>query len=107
MAPLRAMSAAPSDPRQQAHPKTVVFDGTINLGHVLTLLAMLVTVGAAWFNLDKRIVVLERDSMHQAVRDNAQDGVMRDGLAELKVLLRDMQGEIRQLRSDQAKESRR
>lgn len=92
---------APKDPRDEAHPKTIVFDGTINLGHVLTLVTMLVTVGVAWFSLDKRIVVLERDSVHQAQRDSTQDAVMRDALLEVKTLLRDMQLELRQLRQDQ------
>jgi hypothetical protein len=94
-----------SDPRQEAHPKAIVFDGTINLGHVLTMVAMLVTGGAAWFNLDKRIAVLERDSIHQAAKDEAQDAVMRDGWMDVKALLRDMQVEIRQLRADQVKRS--
>ncbi len=94
---------AQSDPRQEAHPKTIVFDGTINLGHVLTLVAMLVTGGAAWFHLDKRIAVLERESVHQASKDQAQDLVMRDGWVEVKALLRDMQAEIRQLRAEQVK----
>lgn len=84
----------PTDPRDQAHPRKIVFDGTINAGHVLSIVTMLATVAVAWMTLDKRVVVLETNSAHQTARDAIQDAVIRDGITEVKSMLRDVQRSV-------------
>ena len=44
------------------------FDGTINLGHVLTLFVLLVTVISAFYTLDRRLAVLENTVADALVR---------------------------------------
>jgi hypothetical protein len=51
----------------------VRFDGTINLGHILTFLGMLISGFVAWSAMDKRVVVLEEARVYQKAVDMRQD----------------------------------
>lgn len=69
----------------------VRFDRSINLGHILTFIGFLITLFAAWVNLDKRVVVLETEKVTQLQRDRHQDEVsnkqgmqIRESLTEIK-----------------------
>lgn len=51
----------------------VRFDGTINLGHIITFVTFLVSGVLAWGTMDKRVVVLEEARAYQIVVDKRQD----------------------------------
>ena len=91
---------APTD-REQIHPRRIVFDGTINAGHVLTFLSLLAALAVGWTTMDKRVVVLERDNQHQQARDAAQDIVVKEGIVELKGMVRDIQKSVDAVRQSQ------
>lgn len=44
------------------------FDGTVHLGHILTLVAMLGAVAVAFFTLDRRVSILETTVASALVR---------------------------------------
>jgi hypothetical protein len=73
------LSASGRAARDEAPPLVartpVRFDGTINLGHVLTSVAMLVSGAGAYFNLDKRVDINARDIA--AVDKRATENVER------------------------------
>lgn len=60
--------------------KKIRFDGTVNLGHILTFIGFLGTAAVAWTSMDKRVVVLEEARLVQAMNDKRQD----DERAEIK-----------------------
>lgn len=69
----------------------VRFDKTINLGHVLTMVSMVIAVMGSWSIMDKRVVVLEEARTAQRERDSVQDAAnaeriqgVRDALIDLK-----------------------
>lgn len=64
--------------------RKVRYDPTINLGHVLTIAAFIVTGLGAWSTLDKRLVMLEEQRRAQEQTDRYQDQTMRDNLAMIK-----------------------
>lgn len=49
------------------------FDGTINLGHVLTMVTFIAAGVVGWTAMDKRITVLEEARMVQQQIDKRQD----------------------------------
>jgi hypothetical protein len=75
----------------------VVFDWTINLGHVLTFIGFMGAGVAAWSNLDKRVVSLEEFKQFQAERDNTQDAQARESRAERREQYRDINDAISRL----------
>lgn len=87
-----------TEPREEPHPRNIVFDGTISAGHIISIVTMVGTVLAAWINLDKRVVVLEKDVQYQVAKDAAQDAAIRDGIMKVETALRDMQKSVEQLR---------
>lgn len=67
------------------------FDPTINAGHLLTAVVILVAGFGAWSTLDKRVVVLEEQRKTQEQIDRHQDQTsqqnmqqIRESLAEIK-----------------------
>jgi hypothetical protein len=55
----------------------VRYDPTINLGHILTFIGFIVALATAWFNIDKRILVLEQATARQTIIDASQDSERR------------------------------
>jgi hypothetical protein len=53
--------------------RRIRFDGTINLGHILTFLGFLISGFVAWSAMDKRVVVLEEARIYQKAVDSRQD----------------------------------
>ena len=51
----------------------IIFDSTINLGHILTFIGFLITGFMAWQSMDKRVIVLEQTTRLQELKDKAQD----------------------------------
>lgn len=64
--------------------RKVRFDATVNLGHILSLVAFLAAGAAAWSTLDKRVVVLEEARKVQIQRDDQQDAYIRERLEQLQ-----------------------
>lgn len=65
--------------------RRVRFDGTINLGHILTFLGFLISGIIAWNTMDKRVVILEEARITQTAVDKRQD----DDRASLKLQVRE------------------
>jgi len=76
----------------------VVFDNTINLGHVLTFLGFVITIMVTWSTLDKRVVVLEESRKAQEVRDATQDARNGDQLTAIKDSLTEIKNNVVSLR---------
>ena len=72
----------------------VIFDKTINLGHVLTFLGFMATIFVTYQNLDKRVVVVEQATLYQAKKDEAQDVLMRDGRNEIREALKEVRASV-------------
>lgn len=77
--------------------RRLTFDPTINAGHIISLLAFLVTLVIGWSTLDKRVVVLEEARKTQAQLDQHQDAIqrasndsVRESLAEIKAGIREL-----------------
>lgn len=65
----------------------IKFDGTINLGHMLTFAGFLITIMVTWSTLDKRVVVLEESRKAQELRDAGQDQRNGDQMTAIKETL--------------------
>lgn len=81
-----------------AYRRKLNFDPTINAGHILTFLGMMFALFAGWTSLDKRVVTLERDSVHQQKIDNAQDATIKEKFDDIKTIVRDVQASINEIR---------
>lgn len=67
-----------------AKPNKIVFDRSINLGHVLTAVSFLAVAAVQWNILDKRVVVLEEFRSMQRERDAAQDAASKEKFQEVR-----------------------
>lgn len=83
----------PLDSQRQR--RKLSFDPTINAGHILTFISLVIAGFAAWSQIDKRLTVLERDAVHQMERDSAQDGVIREKFEQIKESLNELKQELR------------
>lgn len=72
-------------PTQSNQDRRVRFDGTINLGHILTFAGCIGSMVVAWSTMDKRVVVLEEARVYQSVLDKRQD----DDRSALKLQVRE------------------
>jgi hypothetical protein len=77
-----------------ADPRGIVFDKTINLGHILTMASMIGAVMVSWSLMDKRVVVLEEARQAQRDRDQAQDAANRDKFGEVRDALIDLRRSV-------------
>ena len=75
---------------QSADDTRIKFDRTINLGHVLTAISMVVAVMVTWSLMDKRVVVLEEARAAQRERDNVQDVANREKFQEVRDTMIDL-----------------
>lgn len=72
------------------------FDKHINVGHVLTTLAMAASI-FFWGNaMDKRVTVLEERARAQEQRDSSQDSALAGALLLLRNDIADLRGELRE-----------
>lgn len=58
--------------------KGLRFDATINAGHVLTFISLVVAGFVTWGVMDRRVAVLEENRKTQAVIDSQQDQALRE-----------------------------
>jgi hypothetical protein len=63
---------------ERIHPRRVTFDMTINLGHIITLVSMLIAGVGMWMMMDKRVTILEVYSNTQRANDARQDSDLLD-----------------------------
>lgn len=77
--------------------KKIRFDGTINLGHILTFLGFIATGIAVYSNMDKRLVILEENRKYQSVVDHAQDIRANTASEEMKSLLLRVERQVERL----------
>lgn len=70
--------------------RRIKFDKTINLGHVLTAVSMIVAVMVSWSMMDKRVVVLEEARAAQRERDTVQDASNREKFQEVRETMIDL-----------------
>lgn len=76
------------DSRAEAKARRAIrFDGTINMGHILTFAAGLTAGAAAWNGIDKRVTILEEARNVQTRRDDTQDVLVREQIAAMNALL--------------------
>ena len=68
----------------EPHSKRLTFDPTINAGHLLTFAGMAVSLFVGWSMLDKRVVVLEEAKIYQVRRDDQQDTLISEKLADIR-----------------------
>ena len=68
----------------------VAYDPTINLGHVISLGAFLISGGIAYFDLRERVAINEQHVRTLEVETVAEKGRIRDSLSELKSDMREV-----------------
>ncbi|AUH51224.1 hypothetical protein CXB49_10585 [Chromobacterium sp. ATCC 53434] len=69
------------------------FDRRINLGDVLTTLALVGTLAGFMLTLDRRLTVLEEKQVQQALIDRQQD----ERLSEVRGTLKDIDAKLAQM----------
>lgn len=72
----------------------IQFDPTINLGHIITVVAFVSGLVIAWQNLDKRVSVLEVRQTAQVRRDEIQDDTLKNSLDAIYIQQRRMEDKI-------------
>jgi len=74
---------------QPQHPTRMgmKWDPTINLGHVLTFLALIIAGFGAWAALDKRVTVIEESRYAQKPLDSNQDARASESTLQIKEVL--------------------
>jgi hypothetical protein len=75
----------------------VKFDPTINLGHILTFLAMVVGVMSSYAILDKRVGVLEERSNSAISQAADKVAEQKDALKEIKSDVKDLQRSVNEI----------
>lgn len=91
----------------QTDRKRLTFDPTINAGHIISLLAFLITLVVGWSALDKRVVVLEEARKTQAQVDQHQDAMQRSNADSVRESLQEIKQGVRELNARfERKESR-
>lgn len=85
---------ATPDSREQWH-----FRKEVNLAHIITTLAAILSVGVFLANQDKRVTLLERTAEMQARIDAAQDVAMKEFKGEIKNDLREIKEDVKAIRA--------
>lgn len=81
----------------QSERKRLTFDPTINAGHIISLLAFLITLVVGWSTLDKRVVVLEEARKAQSQLDQHQDAMQRANVDSVRESLAEIKAGVREL----------
>ncbi len=75
----------------------IVFDPTINAGHILTFLGFMIAGLTAYNTIDKRVTIVEQRTQSSEVRAAEQDARLKDSLIEIKTDLRDVKKSLNDL----------
>lgn len=73
------------------HRRRMVFDPTINLGHMLTFVGFLVAGFSTYSTLDKRVSVTEIQATVAIERMREQDSRMKETLTDIRRDVKDLQ----------------
>ncbi|WP_250438718.1 hypothetical protein [Delftia tsuruhatensis] len=77
------------------HPRRrMVFDPTVNLGHMLTFVGFLVAGFSAYSTLDKRVSVTEIQATVAIERMREQDSRMKETLTDIRRDVKDLQKSV-------------
>lgn len=71
--------------------RRVVFDPTINLGHVLTFMGFMVAGFSAYSTLDKRVTLIESQLVTSSVHTRDQDSRLKETLSDIRADVKDLQ----------------
>ena len=71
--------------------RRVVFDPTINLGHVLTFMGFMVAGFSAYSTLDKRVTLIESQLVTSSVHIRDQDSRLKETLSDIRADVKDLQ----------------
>lgn len=78
-------------------PKKLTFDPTINAGHILTFLAMVVGLMTSYSLLDKRIGVLEERSNTAIQQASERTSELKDSIREIKADTKEVQRSLNEI----------
>jgi flagellar capping protein FliD len=84
----------------------LIFDPTINAGHVLTFLGFMISGFVAYSTLDKRVTVIEQRAGTIEERADEQDARIKDSLGEIKQDLREVKGAIKEMADRSVKQQK-
>lgn len=95
-----------ADEQHQHQRKRLSFDPTINAGHILTFVTLIVAGFASWSQLDKRLTSVEQAQVFQRERDAHQDDRAANSLTEVKESLGEIKRSVDEIRRDQLQQRR-
>ena len=78
----------------QPHRRRVSFDPTINLGHMLTFIGFIAAIFVTFSAQEKRVAMVEQQSVSLVERLRDQDMRFKEGLGELKSDIKDLQRSV-------------
>jgi hypothetical protein len=78
-------------------PKKLTFDPTINAGHILTFIAMVIGLMTSYSLLDKRIGVLEERSNTAIQQATERTTEQKDAIREIKSDIKDVQRSLNEI----------
>ena len=82
---------------EEKTPRKLIFDPTINLGHILTFISFIIIGAGIYSSLDKRVLVLETSTARQDMRDLTQDSDRQRISNEMKDATIDIKHSIERL----------
>ena len=85
------------DTQDEKPRRKLIFDPTINLGHILTFISFIVIGAGIYSSLDKRVLVLETSTARQDMRDMTQDSDRQRISNEMKDATIDIKHSIERL----------
>ena len=77
--------------------KRLTFDPTINAGHILTFISMVVAVLVSYSLLDKRVGVLEERSNAAIIQSADKQAEQKESLREIKSDIKDLQRSVNEI----------
>lgn len=86
-----------ADPAETSKQRRLHFDPTINAGHLLTAVVMLVAGFGAWSTLDKRVVVLEEQRKTQDQIDRHQDQTSQQNMQQIRESLSEIKRNVERI----------
>ena len=77
--------------------KRLNFDPTINAGHILTFIGMVVAVMVSYSLMDKRVGVLEERSNAAIIQAADKQAEQKESLREIKSDIKDLQRSVNEI----------
>ena len=83
-------------------PRRFHLDKTINLGHIITTVALVFAGVGAWVNISNEVSGLKAQSAQQEKRDISQDAAVREKFETIRDELRDIRLKVDEIYRSQA-----